>query len=82
MRNFLENRTEITAAAKAKSVEKPSQEAKVLPHIPHAFSSIHPAAATAEDFPKVELKHDTQGRIREILITCRCGEQITLQCAY
>ncbi len=82
MRNFLENRTEVTAAPKAKVGEKPSAEAKVLPHIPHAFPSIAPAPATDDDFPKLELKHDPQGRVREILITCRCGERITLLCNY
>ena len=32
--------------------------------------------------PQVELVQDTEGRIGHIVITCTCGEKITLQCNY
>lgn len=32
--------------------------------------------------PQVELVLDTEGRIGHIVITCTCGEKITLQCNY
>ena len=32
--------------------------------------------------PQVELVTDTEGRIGHIVITCTCGEKITLQCNY
>ena len=32
--------------------------------------------------PQVELLPDTEGRIGHIVITCTCGEKITLQCNY
>jgi hypothetical protein len=32
--------------------------------------------------PQVELVPDTEGRIGHIVITCTCGEKITLQCNY
>lgn len=38
------------------------------------------ASGTAE--PQVELIPDSTGRIGHIVITCQCGEIITLQCNY
>ena len=32
--------------------------------------------------PQLELVHDAQGRIGHIIVTCRCGEKIILQCNY
>lgn len=32
--------------------------------------------------PQVELVPDTEGRIGHIVLTCTCGEKITLQCHY
>ena len=32
--------------------------------------------------PKIDLVHDSEGRIGHIVVTCRCGDQITLQCNY
>lgn len=32
--------------------------------------------------PQVELVPDTEGRIGHIVITCACGEKITLRCNY
>lgn len=32
--------------------------------------------------PQIDLVHDSEGRIAHIIVTCRCGDQITLQCNY
>ena len=32
--------------------------------------------------PQIDLVHDSEGRIGHIVVTCRCGDQITLQCNY
>ena len=32
--------------------------------------------------PNVELVHDAEGRVSHVIVTCRCGDQITLQCNY
>lgn len=43
-----------------------------------------PESITMQDSsePQVELVPDTEGRIGHIVITCTCGEKITLQCNY
>ena len=32
--------------------------------------------------PQIDLVHDSEGRIAHIIVTCRCGDQVTLQCNY
>ncbi len=32
--------------------------------------------------PQVEIFPDAEGRVGHIVVTCRCGEKITLQCNY
>lgn len=32
--------------------------------------------------PRVELIPDSEGRVGHIVVTCRCGEVVTLQCNY
>jgi hypothetical protein len=32
--------------------------------------------------PQVEIVPDAEGRVGHIVVTCRCGEKITLQCNY
>lgn len=32
--------------------------------------------------PQVEILPDAEGRVGHIVVTCRCGEKITLQCNY
>jgi hypothetical protein len=41
-----------------------------------------PAAAQCLAEPRVEMVPDAEGRIGHIVVTCRCGEIITLQCNY
>lgn len=43
-----------------------------------------PESITAQGSPEpqVELIPDTEGRIGHIVLTCTCGEKITLQCNY
>jgi hypothetical protein len=43
-------------------------------------SGIQPEACSAE--PQVEIVPDAEGRVGHIVVTCRCGEKITLQCNY
>ena len=42
--------------------------------------SSNPDACTGE--PQVEIVPDADGRVGHIVVTCRCGEKITLQCNY
>jgi len=39
-------------------------------------------AETCQSTSKVELLHDAEGRISHIIVTCRCGDQTTLECNY
>lgn len=32
--------------------------------------------------PQVDIVPDAEGRVGHIVVTCRCGEKITLQCNY
>jgi len=32
--------------------------------------------------PQIEMVPDAEGRVGHIVVTCRCGEKITLQCNY
>ena len=43
-------------------------------------SGIHSGDCAAE--PQVEIVPDAEGRVGHIVVTCRCGEKITLQCNY
>jgi len=49
-----------------------------------SLEETHPQveAPTAPAEPQVELIPDSQGRIGHIVVTCRCGDQIILQCNY
>ena len=87
MRDFLENRTDIAAVAKPKAQAPAAFKPPTLPQTSLASGLANAAATVAAtttdtDFPKIELKHDAEGRIREIIVTCRCGERSTLQCTY
>ena len=41
---------------------------------------INPGTCSAE--PQVEIVPDAEGRVGHIVVTCRCGDKITLQCNY
>ena len=41
-----------------------------------------PAPRHCLEEPRVEMVPDAEGRIGHIVVTCRCGEVITLQCNY
>jgi hypothetical protein len=41
-----------------------------------------PAPAPSLGEPRVEIVPDAEGRIGHIVVTCSCGEVITLQCNY
>ena len=73
MRSFLENRTVI--ASKQDQPEKPADSPLLHP-------SLRAAPSQNQEFPKVELKHDAEGKIKEIVVICHCGERIVLQCTY
>jgi len=73
MRDFLENRPVATPATV--HLEKPSA-------LPLLHTGLPCSSESGKEFPKVEIKHDAEGRATEIVIICRCGERIVLQCAY
>ena len=37
---------------------------------------------TCSGEPQVEIVPDAEGRVGHIVVTCRCGDKITLQCNY
>lgn len=39
-------------------------------------------SASCDTEPQVEIVPDAEGRVGHIVVTCRCGEKITLQCNY
>ena len=72
MRDFLENRTTIATSARIPvPVDSP-----LLHH------SLRLSSAKHQELPKLELNQDAEGRIKEIVITCHCGERTVLQCTY
>ena len=73
MRNFLENRPVI--ATKQDQPEKPIEA-------PPLYPSLQVTPSQNQEFPKLELKHDAEGKIKEIVVICHCGERIVLQCTY
>lgn len=57
--------------------------------IPHDLANSNDAEGillnsveTCSGEPQVEIVPDAEGRIGHIVVTCRCGEKITLQCNY
>lgn len=40
------------------------------------------AGGNCQGEPQVEIIPDAEGRAGHIVVTCRCGEKITLQCNY
>ncbi len=73
MRDFLENRPVVTSANLPQ--EKPEASPLLHPGLPCS-------SARDPEFPKVEVKLDAEGKTTEIVVTCRCGERIVLQCTY
>jgi hypothetical protein len=64
------------------TVEEP---AMLLDEIPQAPLEEAPPASNPTPLleePRVEMVPDSEGRIGHIVVTCRCGEVITLQCNY
>lgn len=96
MKDFLQGRP-LSGSTSNRRMEAPAS-ANHLPPInaplPHPDSiPIQSAAIAAPPFPEsftasdpsepaVELVPDSAGRIGHIIVTCRCGEKITLQCNY
>jgi len=76
MRDFLENRTVIASTSKVHPETLPALDSPLL------HPSLRVAHTRDQEFPKLELKHDTEGRIKEIVVICHCGERIVLQCNY
>jgi hypothetical protein len=74
MRDFLENRPVVATSAKT-GLEKPVESPLLHPSLRIDFPR-------CEEFPKLDLKHDAEGKIQEIVVLCQCGERIVLQCTY
>ena len=96
MKDFLQGRP-LAAGASNRRSESPVASTPLPPiNTPHIHpdsinlsdidlnSQSLPESITMQDSsePQVELVPDTQGRIGHIVITCTCGEKITLQCNY
>ncbi len=90
MKDFLQGRPLAAASSSRRSETSssttfpPITPAHVHPESIQIEEQILPesisASGTAD--PQVELIPDSAGRIGHIVITCQCGEIITLQCNY
>ena len=60
--------------------ESPSQDSASREHAAGLCSPLSNDANSRE--PQVEVVPDAEGRVGHIIVTCRCGEKITLQCNY
>ncbi len=49
---------------------------------PDPVEDIPPSPSPCLEEPRVEMVPDSEGRIGHIVVTCRCGEVVTLQCNY
>ena len=74
MRDFLENRPVVATSAQA-PIKKPV-DSPLLHH------SLRIDSPQNQEFPKLELKKDAEGKIKEIVVHCHCGERVVLQCTY
>jgi hypothetical protein len=64
------------------TVEDPSDAPpEEIPPAPTEETAL-PAPQLCLEEPRVEMVPDSEGRIGHIVVTCRCGEVITLQCNY
>jgi hypothetical protein len=93
MKDFLQGRTTALPTRPSVSFSNPPSN---LPPIPgHSDQSVSTGEMNIENpddlpaeraetcaEPSVEMVPDSEGRIGHIVVTCRCGEQITLQCNY
>jgi hypothetical protein len=61
-------------------IEEPAR--KELPLSAEAGEELVSTSKTCSEEPQIELVPDAEGRIGHIVVTCRCGEKITLQCNY
>jgi hypothetical protein len=48
----------------------------------HSLDTSSLSADSSVMGPQVEIVPDAEGRVGHIVVTCRCGEKITLQCNY
>ena len=92
MKDFLQGRTSLpNARTQIASIDSPSH----FPPITPVGSSDSLSCSVAPDLslessgstncgqePQIDLVHDSEGRIAHIIVTCRCGDQVTLQCNY
>jgi hypothetical protein len=74
MRDFLENRPVVATSAQAPMI-KPVDSPLLHP-------SLRIDSPQSQEFPKLELKKDAEGKIKEIVVHCHCGERVVLQCTY
>ena len=91
MKDFLTGRTAIaTTKADSNTLGIPSNFPPILSHsetpapLPtdDSMSDSPIEAGNCASSPNVELFHDAEGRISHIIVTCRCGDQTTLECNY
>lgn len=96
MKDFLQGRP-LAGSTSNRRMEAPASTGHLPPinaPLPHPDSiHVQSAAIDTPPFPEsitasgpsepaVELVPDSAGRIGHIIVTCRCGEKITLQCNY
>ena len=61
-------------------IEEPTAEDMALSA--EAGGDLNIASEGCSGEPQIEMVPDAEGRVGHIVVTCRCGEKITLQCNY
>ena len=92
MKDFLQGRVTLAhGPTKTASSDSPSHFPPITQNAPSDSLSISAAQALSLDpsrsdncgqEPQIDLVHDSEGRIAHIIVTCRCGDKVTLQCNY
>lgn len=94
MKDFLQGRATLDhARTKSTGIDSPTHFPPITHNtaaldssnadgVPQDVSMDSIGSASCGQEPKIDLVHDSEGRIGHIIVTCRCGDQITLQCDY
>lgn len=79
MKDFLEGRVRL--GSRTRAVGSGDESAGALPRLNATMEDGGRSGEKCESAPAMELV-ETNGRIKQIIVTCGCGERITLQCTY
>ena len=69
------------SAGPAREIAPASTPGAFLPFAPGALATTKTEASAGSCEPQIELVQEN-GRIQQIVVTCRCGERTVMDCAY